>query len=189
MSPSRLPSQGPGRPENSNFFWLSELTASQLFYNFIRPNSSKSSLPQSIFDKRTPDSSRPTSSRTMSSKAEAVVVPPISSPDPSLDDASAEKVETSEEQWKPGKKEWAVMMTFVISNMFVALDASILVSVLPVSIYSAFDVCSNIIRHLLPRSTAQLQTPSGLVPHTYLYPRWCNPSLQLSQISLVVENF
>ncbi len=38
-----------------------------------------------------------------------------------------------EDQWKPGKKEYAVMITLAIVSLMVALDATILVSVLPVS--------------------------------------------------------
>lgn len=38
-----------------------------------------------------------------------------------------------EVEWKPGKKEYAVMITLAIISLMVALDATILVSVLPVS--------------------------------------------------------
>jgi hypothetical protein len=38
-----------------------------------------------------------------------------------------------EPEWKPGKKEYAVMFTLALISLMVALDATILVSVLPVS--------------------------------------------------------
>ena len=75
----------------------------------------------------------------MSSKDETVVnsghtsaAPTISSSDVYPENNRVEKADPSEERWKPGKKEWAVMITFVISNMVVALESSILVTVLPV---------------------------------------------------------
>ena len=37
------------------------------------------------------------------------------------------------DDWKPGKKEYAVMLTIALISLMVALDATILVSVLPVS--------------------------------------------------------
>lgn len=44
-----------------------------------------------------------------------------------------ERGETPEVEWKPGKKEYAVMLTLALISLMVALDATILVSVLPVS--------------------------------------------------------
>lgn len=38
-----------------------------------------------------------------------------------------------EPDWKPGKQEWAVMITLAIVSMMVALDATVLVPALPVS--------------------------------------------------------
>ena len=138
MSLPRLPSDDHNL-EPPNFFWLSELSPTELFYSFLRPHSSKSSLHSSIFGKQTPASSRPSSSRTMASKDNSVAnaanvsaAPAISPLDREADRPLSEKSKTPEEQWKPGTKEWAVMLTFVISNVAVALDASILVTVLPV---------------------------------------------------------
>jgi len=37
-------------------------------------------------------------------------------------------------EWKPGKQELAVMATLAVISLMVALDATILVSVLPVSL-------------------------------------------------------
>lgn len=42
-----------------------------------------------------------------------------------------------EVEWKPGKKEYAVMLTLALISLMVALDATILVSVLPVSLVFA----------------------------------------------------
>lgn len=47
--------------------------------------------------------------------------------------AQMERGETPEVEWKPGKKEYAVMLTLALISLMVALDATILVSVLPVS--------------------------------------------------------
>jgi hypothetical protein len=44
-----------------------------------------------------------------------------------------ERGELPEVEWKPGKQEWAVMLTLALISLMVALDATILVSVLPVS--------------------------------------------------------
>ena len=59
---------------------------------------------------------------------------------PTLIDVSAapdvgqlEKGVPEEAAWKPGKKEWLVMITLAVSSLTVALDALILVPVLPVS--------------------------------------------------------
>ena len=38
----------------------------------------------------------------------------------------------AEAQWKPNPREWAVMITLAVSSVAVALDATILVSVIPV---------------------------------------------------------
>jgi hypothetical protein len=38
----------------------------------------------------------------------------------------------AENEWKPGSKEYAVMVTLSVISLMVALDATILVSVLPV---------------------------------------------------------
>ena len=38
----------------------------------------------------------------------------------------------SEQDWKPGKQEFAVMLTLALISLMVALDATILVSALPV---------------------------------------------------------
>ena len=52
---------------------------------------------------------------------------------PSLDSGHMERGEVPEVEWKPGKQEWAVMLTLALISLMVALDATILVSVLPVS--------------------------------------------------------
>lgn len=51
----------------------------------------------------------------------------------SLDGPQLERGEKEEVDWKPGKQEYAVMLTLAIISLMVALDATILVSVLPVS--------------------------------------------------------
>lgn len=51
----------------------------------------------------------------------------------SLDDARLEKGVLAEAEWKPGRKEYAVIITLSVVSLMVALDATILVSVLPVS--------------------------------------------------------
>jgi hypothetical protein len=48
------------------------------------------------------------------------------------DGSSLEKGEKAEVEWKPGKQEYAVMLTLAVISLMVALDATILVSVLPV---------------------------------------------------------
>lgn len=45
-----------------------------------------------------------------------------------------EKDATPEAPWKPGRGEWLIMITLGISSLTVALDSSILVPVLPVSL-------------------------------------------------------
>ncbi|KXX77101.1 putative MFS-type transporter YusP [Madurella mycetomatis] len=49
----------------------------------------------------------------------------------SLDGPQLERGEKAEVDWKPGKQEYAVMLTLAIISLMVALDATILVSVLP----------------------------------------------------------
>ncbi|KAH6623375.1 major facilitator superfamily domain-containing protein [Chaetomium tenue] len=49
----------------------------------------------------------------------------------SLDDARLEKGVLAEAEWKPGRKEYAVIITLSVVSLMVALDATILVSVLP----------------------------------------------------------
>lgn len=51
----------------------------------------------------------------------------------SIDGARLEHALLPEPEWKPGKKEYAVMLTLALISLMVALDATILVSVLPVS--------------------------------------------------------
>lgn len=51
----------------------------------------------------------------------------------SIDGARLEQALLPEHEWKPGKKEYAVMLTLALISLMVALDATILVSVLPVS--------------------------------------------------------
>ena len=62
----------------------------------------------------------------------------ITSPEPAANIAQLENGNKSEEQWKPGKREWLVMITLAISSLTVALDATILVPVLPVSKLNTF---------------------------------------------------
>jgi hypothetical protein len=40
---------------------------------------------------------------------------------------------SSQENWTPTKREWAIMISLAFISMMVALDATILVTVLPVS--------------------------------------------------------
>jgi hypothetical protein len=54
-------------------------------------------------------------------------------PSTSIDGAHLEQGLLPEPEWKPGKKEYAVMLTLALISLMVALDATILVSVLPVS--------------------------------------------------------
>lgn len=51
----------------------------------------------------------------------------------SLYDAHLEKGALPEPEWKPNSKEYAIMITLAVISLMVALDATILVSVLPVS--------------------------------------------------------
>ena len=51
----------------------------------------------------------------------------------SVDGSRLEHGVIGEVEWKPGKKEYAVMLTLALISLMVALDATILVSVLPVS--------------------------------------------------------
>ncbi|KAL1598942.1 hypothetical protein SLS60_008087 [Paraconiothyrium brasiliense] len=44
-----------------------------------------------------------------------------------------EKLDIPAEEWKPEKKEWIIMISLSIISLMVALDATILVTVLPVS--------------------------------------------------------
>lgn len=46
--------------------------------------------------------------------------------------SNMEKGLAPEPEWKPGKQEYAVMLTLAVISLMVALDATILVSVLPV---------------------------------------------------------
>ena len=50
----------------------------------------------------------------------------------SMDGAGLEQGLLPEPEWKPGKQEYAVMITLAVISLMVALDATILVSVLPV---------------------------------------------------------
>lgn len=59
---------------------------------------------------------------------------------PAITDSSAssttmdlEKSDIPAEEWKPEKKEWIIMISLSIISLMVALDATILVTVLPVS--------------------------------------------------------
>jgi hypothetical protein len=51
----------------------------------------------------------------------------------SLYDAGLEKGALPNEEWKPSRTEYGVMITLAVISLMVALDATILVSVLPVS--------------------------------------------------------
>lgn len=46
--------------------------------------------------------------------------------------------EVLEDEWKPGRQEYAVMITVAVISLMVALDATILVSVLPVGFVSNY---------------------------------------------------
>jgi hypothetical protein len=48
-----------------------------------------------------------------------------------------EKLDIPAEEWKPERKEWIIMISLSIISLMVALDATILVTVLPVSIASS----------------------------------------------------
>ncbi len=50
----------------------------------------------------------------------------------SVHDGRLEQGLVGELEWKPGNKEYAVMLTLALISLMVALDATILVSVLPV---------------------------------------------------------
>lgn len=53
---------------------------------------------------------------------------------PAIEVAHLEKGKTPEvDDWKPGPKEYALMITLSVISLMVALDATILVPVLPVS--------------------------------------------------------
>lgn len=49
-----------------------------------------------------------------------------------MEGSRLEKGPAPDAEWQPGKKEYAVMITLAIISLMVALDATILVSVLPV---------------------------------------------------------
>jgi hypothetical protein len=49
-------------------------------------------------------------------------------------DIEAGETEDTLPQWKPQKSEWLIMITLSLMSLMVALDATILVSVLPVSV-------------------------------------------------------
>lgn len=51
----------------------------------------------------------------------------------SVSSTDLEKFEQAVEEWKPQKKEWFIMISLSIISFMVALDATILVTVLPVS--------------------------------------------------------
>jgi len=53
----------------------------------------------------------------------------------SVDGPQLEAGEVTELEWKAGKKEYALMITIAVISLMVALDATILVSVLPVRIH------------------------------------------------------
>ncbi len=148
MSLQRLTSED-HETDQPNFFWLSQLGPIDLFYSFLKPNSSKSSLPTSAFTKQTQNCSRPSSSRIMSSEDETYVTsgntsaaPTITSSDDDQATPQAKKGDNGYGQWRPGKREWAVMITFVVSNLVVALESSILVTVLPARLFFP-SVCFN----------------------------------------------
>jgi ABC-type cobalt transport system substrate-binding protein len=50
-----------------------------------------------------------------------------------LDGAELEKAPLPEPEWKPGRGEYAVMLTLAVISLMVSLDATILVPALPVS--------------------------------------------------------
>jgi hypothetical protein len=49
-----------------------------------------------------------------------------------MEGSRLEKGPAHDAEWQPGTKEYAVMITLAIISLMVALDATILVSVLPV---------------------------------------------------------
>lgn len=59
----------------------------------------------------------------------------------SVDDSRLETGELREEEWTAGKEEYGVMITMAVISLMVALDATILVSVLPVSSSSSSISC------------------------------------------------
>lgn len=57
--------------------------------------------------------------------------------DVELGDVEAKEEKKASEAWKPEKKEWLVMLSLTFISFMVALDATILVTVLPVGTASS----------------------------------------------------
>lgn len=76
----------------------------------------------------------------------------------------------SDPEWRAGRGEWMIIIVLAIVSLMVALDATILVPVLPASIpelSSKNSSKSDAARLLRAISMAMQQTPSGLERHIY----------------------
>jgi hypothetical protein len=71
-------------------------------------------------------------------------------------------------EWKPTKNEWLVMISLSFISLMVALDATVLVTVLPVGDLCRLLECRLLTmnRRLHIPSTELRQKPSGQVPHS-----------------------
>jgi MFS family permease len=63
-------------------------------------------------------------------------------------EARGEEKASIQEEWKPTKNEWLIMISLAFISLMVALDATILVTVLPVSLVKHFRQCSSTDRTL-----------------------------------------
>lgn len=102
-------------PRNEGFFFLSGMTPSQLFLAFLKP-------PKANHQPGTPPAEPKPDNRDSMKSAMSDL------------EAAKEKYST-EEPWKPTTKEWLILATLATSSLIVALDAVILVPVLPVGFH------------------------------------------------------
>ena len=95
--------------------------------------------------------------------------------------------------WKASKHEWLIILVIAIVSLMVALDATILVTVLPVyfphnHLFTANDRADNPPRPSRVTSTATQPMPSGPAPLISSRKPSCNPSLSPSPISSAVSS-
>ena len=101
---------------------LQEMKGTALISSFITPVSSKSSM-SSFFQAH--------SELAANATAKSGVPDINNSNRSSALSTDLEKQREAEQKWKPGKQVWLVMLTLAVSSLTVALDATILVTVLP----------------------------------------------------------
>jgi hypothetical protein len=200
----RRPSKG---EKQSNFFFLSDLTPWELCLSFFKPITLKSGLGGTFFvGHKHSEAPQPRLDMENGNKAESVNERNSTSPSvpksPSSTLFSAEKgssppeqdqeqrqTQEEEESWKPGNKEWLIMITLAIASLTVALDATILVAVLPVCVKALLLLeLANPFRLWPKLSTAKQTKHCGLALPTFSLQPSFNPSLPLSAIFLVVAS-